>query len=256
MPIWPSAAAVAPFPAQAGLFQRQATFNAIPIFTGTNHRYKTMNFQNLSIPERLIFIKDVIAIIISNESLASTFASVGYTEQELARAQGLEEAARSYWVTQQVEYATRLASTGLLTRLYREMLARYRDDRKMVRIALDDQPGMLEKLRVSGPVPRKRSNVLLQVFHFYSEALNQAELEPVLSGIGLTPEVLQERLAAFTVVNEAAQGKKQQTGQAITITGERRAAMEAVDKWGVKFINIAKAVLKDDPGQLRKLGIE
>ena len=85
--------------------------------------------------------------------------------------------------------------------------------------------------------------------------MKQPDVLDRFAAVNLTVDVLQTRLDEVNVLNEAIQVQQRQTGQAIAMTSQRRAAMTQLDDWALQFIAIARAVLKNDPGQLEKLGV-
>ena len=213
-----------------------------------------MNYKKLSIPERLGTIKDAIMVVQSDLELAEAFADVGYSPERLSEGLDLEEAARAYWMTQQVEYGTRLEATGAFRAQSRAVTRAFRKDRALAKLTLQNLPGLYEKLRLNENVERRRDRLSLQMQHFYTEALNQPDVLALLAEVNLTQEVLQARLDAVTSLNVTIQNQLRQTGQAIATTSQRRAAMDELDTWASQFFAIARAIFKENPGQMEKLG--
>ncbi|MBX2822040.1 MAG: hypothetical protein KTR29_20270 [Rhodothermaceae bacterium] len=214
-----------------------------------------MNYKQLSIPERLGFIKDAIMVVQSDAVLTEAFADVGYSADRLSEGLGLEDAARAFWMTQQVEYGTRIEATGEVNAKYRQVVRVLRKDRAFAKLVLEEVPGLFEKLRLNEQTETIRDRLVLQAQHFYSEAMKQPDVLDRFADVSLTADVLQARLAEVNVLNQAIQAQQRQTGQAIAMTSQRRAAMTRLDDWALQFITIARAVLKNDPGQLEKLGV-
>ena len=214
-----------------------------------------MNYKQLSIPERLGFIKDAIMVVQSDPILTEAFSDVGYSADRLSVGLGLEDAARAFWMTQQVEYGTRIEATGEVNAKYRQVIDELRKDRAFAKLVLEELPGLFEKLRLNEQTERRKDRLILQAQHFYSEAMKQPGVLDRFAAVNLTVDVLQTRLDEVNVLNQVIQVQQRQTGQAIAMTSQRRAAMTQLDDWALQFIAIARAVLKNDPGQLEKLGV-
>ena len=214
-----------------------------------------MSYRNLSIPERLLFSKDTIQIVLSDPMLTQAFAEVGYTSERFSDALVVQKRASGYWMTQQVEYGERLKATSIARELYRSVIKRLRNDRRIVQIALENSPGLFEQLRMARAIESKRDRAVLQALHFYNEAIEMTEIHDHLAAMGLHVEVLQERYNQVIALNEALQRQQHQRGQAIVMTQQRREVMESLDKWVIQFLAIARAIFKEDAEQMKKLGL-
>ena len=119
-----------------------------------------MNYKQLSIPERLGFIKDAIMVVQSDPILTEAFSDVGYSADRLSVGLGLEDAARAFWMTQQVEYGTRIEATGEVNAKYRQVIDELRKDRAFAKLVLEELPGLFEKLRLNEQTERRKDRLI------------------------------------------------------------------------------------------------
>lgn len=214
-----------------------------------------MTYTNLNIPERLTFSGEALAIAQTDPVLVEALASIGYAAEDLAHGATLEQAARELRVNQDVEYVTRLEMSKKVADMAKTLRAQIVADRSMVRTALRSLEGRYDQLRMSRNLNRKRPAFMQQARNIYLEIQAHPDVINALNAVGVPSETILARLAFVAEFAGAMELQQHQIAEAAVATRRRQEAMEALDKWMVKFLNAARYVFADDKDQLKKIGL-
>ena len=205
--------------------------------------------------KRLSISREAIEIVQTDIYLNDVMARFGYGEEELATGLSLQANADVLFSRQDIEYGNQRVTTEALKAQYREVRNRLRDDRRIVGAVLDASSGIGRLLRLSIRLGNTYEAVLSQALHFYREIQNNEPIKAQLAAYSYTDEVLTARIAEATLLSAAMKKKQVQVGEAQVITAQFREAMGELDDWMKQFIGVARMAFRNDPKQLKKLGI-
>lgn len=216
-------------------------------------RSRAMSYQ--SIPERLNEAETALHNAQTDPTLRDALADLGYDEATLEEGKSLLEAAQEAQQTMTAEYSEQYDATETLQEVHERANDTYMRFVKIARVALKNQPGATEALKLSGRRKRTLTGWLEQARTFYDNALGDDDVLEALGEYNVTSEDLQEGRAQVQAVAEANSVQEQEKGDAQDATEARDAAVDALDEWMSDFFSIARVALDDQPQQLEKLGI-
>ena len=214
-----------------------------------------MSYLNQNIPKRITFTGEALAIVQSDPFLSTAMAENGYPAEQLAIGETFQQAARATWVIQETEFVGRLEASESVQELEKTLRAFVVADRKIVQVALRAFPKRYAQLRMARRLQRNRANLLQQINNIYEEVLAHADILAGLESFGLTAAVINDRLQLVDDFAEAMQVQQRQTAEAEIATRRRQEAMQALDDWMRDFLDTARFVFRNDPRQLKKIGI-
>lgn len=214
-----------------------------------------MNYRSLSVPKRIVSSKEAIVTVIEDPELNGPLSSKGYPAEELAIGLGLQEAALTLFQTRFVDFGTGVDSTKAMYDQSRSIRRFAVAHRAAARAALKGEAGLIQKLRLLGPIERNRDNMLLQVRHFYSEIVALPEILEKVAPYGITAEVATARLNDVDALEAAMNDMQRRRAEARTMKVRRDEAIEELDEWTIRFLGTARLVFRKQPEQLEKLGL-
>lgn len=208
-----------------------------------------------SIPDLLNEAETALRNALSDQTLLDALGELGYDEATLQEGQSLLEAAQDAQQTMTVEYSEQYEATEALEAAYETAHSTYVRHLEVARIALKDERGAAEALKLRGRRKRTISGWLEQARTFYDNALANQDVLDALAGFNVTSEELTDGQAQVEAVAEANSMQEQEKGDAQDATHARDAAVDALDEWMSDFYAIARIALEDRPQQLEKLGL-
>lgn len=208
-----------------------------------------------SIPERLSEAETALDNALSDQTLLDALAEYGYDEAALEEGRALLEAAQDAQQTMTAEYSEQYEATDALEDAHEAAHQTYIRHLKVARVALKDDRGAAEALKLRGRRKETISGWIDQARTFYDNALADEDIQDALAEFNVTTEDLNEALAQVDAVAAANSTQEQEKGDAQDATQARDAAVEKLDEWMSDFFAIARVALEDRPQQLEKLGL-
>lgn len=192
---------------------------------------------------------------LANETLLNALSEWGYTSERLQIGKTLYEAAAAAQRQQTQEYGEQIGATATLERSREAARKTYNRLIKVARAVLDDNPGALQELGLTGRRKQSLSGWLAQAEQFYRNALNNTTLLTTLGDYGITAAKLEAGLAEIQTVRNNKLIQETEKGEAQNATKVRDAAFEDLDTWLSRYLEIATAALEDQPQLLESLGL-
>jgi len=213
-----------------------------------------MNYKRLSVQKRLISSKEAILTVLEDPSLSERLAGKGYPAEELAVGLSLQDEALKLYQTRIVEYGTGVVSTETLNELSKSVRSFAVSHRNIARRALQDSPGLLDKLRLRQTLSVQRDVMLMQIRHFYTEIFGLPEVLEEVAPYGIMANVVEARLADVDALEAAMKEQQQRRAEAQELTVKRNQAIADLDNWTVEFLGTVRLTFRNQREQLNKLG--
>ena len=214
-----------------------------------------MNYRSLNTPKRLVSSKEAIQTVIDDPELSEPLAGKGYPAEELAIGLDLQNTAVQLYQTRFVDFGTGVDSTKTLNDLLRTIRGYVSTHRAAARRVFRNEPGLFEQLRLRGPLPGGRDQLLLQSRHFYTELASQPGALEKVAPFGLTADVVTARLQDVDALEEAMNAQQRRRAEAKTMTVRQNAAIAELDEWTIRFLGTVRLVFRKQQEQLDKLGL-
>jgi hypothetical protein len=143
---------------------------------------------------------------------------------------------------------------GTFSDLKAQLEETYSLHRKKAKVVFRNDAIMLDKLAVSGSLPKAYVKWLETAKKFYTVASTDTDLQSKLARLKITPD---ELTAASTLISnlEAARGEYlREKGESQDATKAKDAAFTKIDDWMSEFYAVARIGLEDSPQLLEALG--
>ena len=213
-------------------------------------------YMNKRIGERLNYSAESIEVAQTDPEISERMALYNFGPDQLA--EGLRRAtlAADREVEQRIQIGKQAAATSNLNAVERMVRSLFNADRRLARVLLGNETLLYTELRLNLNTETKREVFLQQARHFYQEVVAHEEVTTLfLSQFNMSKETLEDRLNKVNGLEEAMRIQQIRIGEAQVATQKRREAMKELDTWMSSFIGVARQVFKEDPKQLKKLGL-
>ena len=186
--------------------------------------------------------------------IAATMAEFGYDATVVAEGKALLTETRQSFDFNTTEDDETSEAYSTFSRLKADLEETYKMHRKKAKIIFRDDSKTMEKLAISGSLPKAYINWLEVVKKFYSVAIKDSAIQAKLVRLKIT---LDDLTAADTLINdlEAARAEYlREKGESQDATKAKDAAFAKMDDWMSEFYAVAKIALEDKPQLLESLG--
>ena len=214
-----------------------------------------MSYVDLTIIERLALSREAIGIVQNDEVLQERLAARGYTAVVLSDGLQKQEEAFRQHQHRQVVFGDGIAATAEVEKLEQVVRGVLNGHRRIAQIALQNQAGFYQQLRLAQPLGTKRTVLVSRAQHFYQQILDLPAMQALLDPLDLTVEAVTAHKARVDALEAAMQEQQHRRAEAEVKTRQRREAMAALDAWMLEFLGVARLVFKREPKQLKKLGL-
>ena len=187
--------------------------------------------------------------------IAAVMAEYGYGPEEVANGKAILAAARQAYETNRVEDDETSEAYKLFETKKEELDTTYSNDRKKAKVVFRNEPLTLERLGISGSVPRAYVRWLETVKTFYSEALADETVQNKLARLKVTAEGLNGASTLIGEVESARTGYLREKGESQEATKTKDAAFSQLDDWMRDFYDVARIALDEKPQLLEALGL-
>ena len=120
------------------------------------------------------------------------------------------------------------------------------------RVALEDQPGLQEKMQLNGPRKKRWGEWMSQASNFYRHAVSVKE---TLASFNIPTKELSEMQKLLDRITELQDLQIQLKGHVQVVSEQRKVAYATLKKSISRFFQIAKIALDEEPQQLEALGL-
>ena len=161
----------------------------------------------------------------------------------------------------QAAYNDNLAKTSqtvekraLFEKAYKAMSDKYKEHRKVAKVALKSSPEALASFGLKGTMSRDYLEGLATTKKLYEGIKATTTQRAALDRFKLTESVADEQLSAIAKVEELRAQYVKLRGIDQQATQDKNKAFEAMNKWVKEFYEVAKIALSDRPQLLESIG--
>ncbi|NOR76029.1 MAG: hypothetical protein GQ525_12850 [Draconibacterium sp.] len=186
--------------------------------------------------------------------IATTMAEFGYDATVVAEGKTLLTETRQSFDFNETEDDETSEAYSAFKLLKASLEETYKMHRKKAKVIFRNDSKTMDKLAVSGSLPKAYIKWLEVVKKFYSVALKDAGIQAKLVRLKIT---LDDLTAADTLIGdlEAARAEYlREKGESQDATKEKDTAFEKMDDWMSEFYAVARIALEDSPQLLESLG--
>lgn len=192
---------------------------------------------------------------LNNETILTALSEWGYPREKLEVGKTLYETAASAQRQQKKEYGEQVGATDTLDRTRTTAQKTYARLTKVARAVLSDNPGALRELDLNGRRKQSLAGWLAQADQFYQQTLANPAILEALGEYGVTTAKLEAGRAQLEAIRAAKTVQEMEKGEAQRATQVRDTALEELNIWLDRYLQIARVALEDDPQLLEALGI-
>jgi hypothetical protein len=192
----------------------------------------------------------------NNPEIQDKMSVYGYTPERISEGKQQLDMVTGLMSAQVGEYGDWYVATDEQDKYRKSTYADYMVTIKVVRVAFNGQPELLQRFNATGKRSRSLSGWLRDARILYTNLLNNPDAMSVIARFGYTPDRLNRELANVNEVENLHSKQLSEKGGAQQATLERDAAFDALYKWYGEFRAIARIALFDKPQLLEALGIK
>ena len=212
--------------------------------------------KHKSIPEKMQKHSELITNSINDPEISDEVADFGYTREKLNEGNTLLEETTVLIVKQGDEYADQKHADGDFMSLRSSLETRFTKDKKLAKIALEDEPILLKvNLGVNSYPAENYPEWMSELNLFYNNALKSSEIMGAFAELNITAEKLKAQQRDIATLKTLKLNQKKEMGEAQVATKVRDKKIAELDKWAKKYKKVATIVFEDQPQVLEKLGI-
>lgn len=191
----------------------------------------------------------------SDDEIKALVEPYGYPEAKLDEGKNIYNAADAAVEKQKSDYARQFEAKSIFDAAFDEAEEEYIELITLVRLALGGDPVKLMVLGLDGKRPKKFSSWLRRANRFYNNAIDNAELLPLVAEYGVTNARLTAGRELVKKVETANDEHDKARGTAQQSTVDRNESIKVLDEWTSAFKTVCRMALKDRPQLLERLGI-
>lgn len=211
--------------------------------------------EYLSVDEKIYWHRILIRNGMNDSVISSKMACYSYTEENMKQAslmhQEVEEANRQ----NHFKYGDYNKFKDKLKKAKKAFHKDYITDLEFARIALADQPGILDRIAASGRRQKALAAYLSEAKWFYRSLTDEETLIHAMAVYGYTREIILQRLAGIENLYLLMEQIAKASGEAQHMTQVRNRKLRELDRWASKYKKVARLAFRDSPQYLEKLGI-
>jgi hypothetical protein len=180
----------------------------------------------------------------------------GYTSERIEKGKQLLDKVIGLTSAQVEEYSDQYIATDELGKHWDSSYSKYMITVKVVRVAFNGQPELLQRFNAIGRRNRSLSGWLRDARILYTNLLNSPEALEGMAKFGYSVEKLNGELAEVNEVENLNSKRLIEKSAAQQSTAERDEAFDTLYKWYSDFRAIARIALYDKPQLLEAMGIK
>lgn len=192
---------------------------------------------------------------VSQSEIASIMDELGYDTAKITEGKNLLSVTRSSYDFNKTEDDETSAASEAFKEKKAELFDVFKKDRKKAKVIFRKDSLTLDKLAISGEMPRIYIKWLEAAKKFYSVATTDTDIQGKLVRLAITSDTL---AAAYTLISEVEAARAEylkEKGESQDATKVKDAAFAKMDNWMSEFFAVARIGLEDKPQLLEALGI-
>ena len=192
---------------------------------------------------------------VENQSvIAGVMAEFGYNSEKINHGKALLAETRQKYDANKTEDDESGAAYQTFSSLKDNLADTYSLHRKKAKVVFRNDSLTMEKLAVTGSMPKAYTKWLETVRRFYSIASADTDIQAKLARLKVTPEDLTAGNAMINELESARAEYLREKGESQDATRIKDAAFAQMDDWMSEFYAVAKIALEDNPQLLESLG--
>ena len=189
----------------------------------------------------------------SHELIALRMLEMGYNDAVLAEGKNLLNETLEKFQHKKEEDAEESLAYDRFEALWDEMDAVYRLHRKKAKVIFRKEPACLEKMAISGKVPKAYIKWIYIVKTFYGELTTDEQLQQKASRLKISPAEIQSSLQKLERLETSRATYFRKKGESQHATQVKEEAFTRLDTWMIDFYAVARIALDDSPQLLEAL---
>ena len=190
----------------------------------------------------------------SQTEIATIMAEFGFDETLLAEGKTLLTKTRAAFDLNKTEDDETSESYNNFTTTKENLAKTYTLHRKKGKVIFRNEPITLNKLSLSGSLPKAYIKWLEVVKKFYTVASTDTDIQAKLVRLKITTEELNGTIQLITDLESARAEYLREKGESQDSTKAKDTAFGEIDDWMSEFYAVAKIALEDKPQLLESLG--
>jgi hypothetical protein len=187
--------------------------------------------------------------------IASAMATYGYSAQVIAEGKALlDETIAAYNSNQKENNETREAKANF-DQKYSDLQTTYNKHRKLAKVVFRNDDLNYQKLALKGRVPQAYVNCMAIVKTFYSEIVNDNNLQSKLARLNFTKEEAENGLSFIADLENLRNIYLREKGESQEATQKKDVTFAKLDNWMQDFYAVAKIAMEEQPQLLEAIGI-
>jgi hypothetical protein len=216
-----------------------------------------MHYANMSDDEFLTLMRLGINTTLAQPAMLDLIATHGYDVPRLNAGLGLAENFAQRILDRIRTEGNKESATARLKTERREFHARtFHGQLSSVKKAFKGDPGFMDRLGVSGRLPKKFAPWLQGTKRFYDAILADPEVLAALAARGVTEQALQAARAKVLEIQGIDQEQEALKALVQQARLDRVASREVASDWYWEFVQHAKGAFRDHPEWLEMLGVK
>ncbi len=192
---------------------------------------------------------------VENQSeIATIMAEFGYDTETVGEGKALLAETRLAYDANKTEDDETSEAYGKFSDLKAQLEETYSLHRKKAKVVFRNDVLILDKLAVSGSLPKAYVKWLETAKKFYSVASTDTDLQSKLARLKITTDDLTTASTLISNLEAARADYLREKGESQDSTKIKDAAFVKIDDWMSEFYAVAKIALEDNPQLLESLG--
>ena len=177
-----------------------------------------------------------------------------YNEEAMKVGKALYDKAQAAYNDNLAKTSQTVEKRALFEKAYKAMSDKYKEHRKVAKVALKASPEALASFGLKGTMSRDYLEGLATTKKLYEGIKATTTQRAALDRFKLTEAVADEQLSAIAKVEEFRAQYVKLRGIDQQATQDKNKAFEAMNKWVKEFYEVAKIALSDRPQLLESIG--
>jgi len=190
----------------------------------------------------------------NQSEIATIMTEFGYDSETIGQGKALLAETRQAYAANKTEDDETSAAYNSFSNLKDQLAETYSLHRKKAKVVFRNDSLTMDKLAVSGSVPKAYVKWLETAKKFYSVASTDTDLQSKLARLKITTDDLTAASTLISNLEAARADYLREKGESQDSTKIKDAAFVKIDDWMSEFYAVAKIALEDNPQLLESLG--
>jgi len=186
--------------------------------------------------------------------IASAMAELGYNPETIEQGKALLAETRLAFDHNKIEDDESSAAYKAFANLKDQLHELFTLHRKKAKVVFRNDTLAMDRLGVSGSMPKAYIKWLEAIKKFYSVAIADTDIQAKLARLKVSPDQLADANTLLSSIEAARAEYLREKGESQDATKAKDAAFAKIDDWMSEFYAVARIALDDKPQLLESLG--